>query len=188
MFKTPQRRALLRVEMFNKHTWLQDETHFQVKMDKTHYFRSTFGSWDVEKVHIVVARTTCTNLKGWKTDGRGPFLDVEMWEKCTALWREVGNQNAENTTCWDHFCWLKCRKVRATVARSTFTTFGWTIEKVHSVGKMHILRPLLVVEMSTKCMPLRHEAHMEVKMLKTPHVGTTFAGWNVEKCTLLRCV
>jgi len=34
--------------------------------------------------------------------------------------------------------------------------------------------PLLEVEMSKKCTPLRREAHRQVKMLKTPHVWTTF--------------
>ena len=34
--------------------------------------------------------------------------------------------------------------------------------------------PLLEVEMSKKCTPLWRAAHFEVKMLKTPHVRTTF--------------
>ena len=34
------------------------EAHFQVKMYKTPHVRSTFGSWDVEKAHAVVARST----------------------------------------------------------------------------------------------------------------------------------
>ena len=40
--------------------------------------------------------------------------------------------------------------------------------------KHTILRPRLEVEMSKKCTPLRREAHHQVKMLKTPHVWTTF--------------
>ena len=39
-------------------TRLWRETHFEVKMYKTHHARTTFGSWDVEKVHAVVARST----------------------------------------------------------------------------------------------------------------------------------
>ena len=34
------------------------EAHFEVKMYKTHQLRTTFGSWDVENVHAVVARST----------------------------------------------------------------------------------------------------------------------------------
>ena len=49
---------LLEVEMSKKCTPLWREAHFQVKMSKTHQVRTTFGSWDVEKVHAVVARST----------------------------------------------------------------------------------------------------------------------------------
>ena len=49
---------LLEVEMSKKCTPLWREAHFQVKMYKAHHSRSTFGSWDVEKVHAVVARST----------------------------------------------------------------------------------------------------------------------------------
>ena len=48
---------LARWEM-KKCTPLWREAHFQVKMYKTHQGRTTFGSWDVEKVHAVVARST----------------------------------------------------------------------------------------------------------------------------------
>ena len=39
------------------------EAHFEVKMCKTHQVRTTFGSWDVEKVHAVVARSTFPSQK-----------------------------------------------------------------------------------------------------------------------------
>ena len=35
--------------------------------------------------------------------------------------------------------------------------------------------------MSKKCTPLWREAHVEVKMYKTPHVRATFGGSDVEK-------
>ena len=50
--------ALLEVEMSKKCTPLWREAHFEVKMYKAHYSRTTFGSWDVEKVHAVAARST----------------------------------------------------------------------------------------------------------------------------------
>jgi hypothetical protein len=34
------------------------EAHFEVKMYKAHHARTTFGSWDVQKVRAVVARST----------------------------------------------------------------------------------------------------------------------------------
>ena len=41
--------------------------------------------------------------------------------------------------------------------------------------------PLLEVEMSKKCTPLWREAHLEVKMLKTLGVRTTFGSSELEK-------
>ena len=85
---------LLEVEMSKKCTPLWREAHFQVKMYKTHQCRTTFGSWDVEKVHAVVARST------------------------------FPSQNVKNTRGSDHFWRFRCRKsvekVHAVVARSTF--------------------------------------------------------------------
>ena len=49
---------LLEGEMSKKCTLLWREAHFEVKMYKTHHGRTTFGRWDVEKVHAVVARST----------------------------------------------------------------------------------------------------------------------------------
>ena len=66
--------------MSKKCTPLWREAHFQVKMYKTHQVRTTFGSWDVEKVHAVVARST------------------------------FPSQNVQNTPALDHFLKLRCRK------------------------------------------------------------------------------
>ena len=71
---------LLEVEMLEKCTPLWREAHFKVKMYKTHHARTTFGSWDVEKVRAVVARST------------------------------FRSQNVQNTPCSDHFWKLRCQK------------------------------------------------------------------------------
>ena len=73
------RSQLARWDM-KKCTPLWREAHFQVKMDKTLEDWTTFGSWDVEKVHAVVARST------------------------------FPSQNVQNTPCSDHFWKLRCRK------------------------------------------------------------------------------
>ena len=109
------RSQLARWEMKNC-TPLWREAHLQVKMYKTHHCRTTFGSWDVEKV----ARSTfpSQNVQNtpfsdhfWKLRCRksarrcgakhiskskctkhtilGPLLEVEMLKKCTPLWREA---------------------------------------------------------------------------------------------------
>ena len=73
------RSQLARWEMKNC-TPLWREAHLQVKMYKTPGSRSTFGSWDVEKVHAVVVRST------------------------------FRSQNVKNTPGADHFWQLRCRK------------------------------------------------------------------------------
>ena len=78
--KTDGLRPLLEVEMSKKCTPLWREAHFEVKMYKTQHARTTFGSWDVEKVHAVVARST------------------------------FRSQNVQSTTCSDHFWKLRCWK------------------------------------------------------------------------------
>ena len=83
------------------------------------------------------------------------------------------SQNVQSTPFSDHFWRFRCRK------------------SARRCGAKHISKskctkhtrsgPLLVVEMLKKCTPLWREAHLEVKMLKTPGVRTTFGGSDVEK-------
>ena len=54
---------LLEVEMLKKCTPLCCEAHSQIKMYKALHVRTTFGSWDAEKVHAVVARSTFSSQK-----------------------------------------------------------------------------------------------------------------------------
>ena len=61
--KTCGLRPLLEVEMSQKCTPLWREAHFQVKSVKNWWVQTTFGSWDVEKVHAVVARSTFPSQK-----------------------------------------------------------------------------------------------------------------------------
>ena len=68
---------LLEVEMSQKCTLLWREAHFQVKMYKAHHVQRIFGSWEVEKVHAVVAPST------------------------------FPSQNVQSTTCMDHFWKLR---------------------------------------------------------------------------------
>ena len=165
--------ALLEVEMSKKSTRLWREAHFEVKMLKTPGVRTTFGSWDVEKVHAVVARSTfISKSKCTKHTMVGPLLEVEMSKKCTPLWREA------------HF---QVKRYKTPQRRSTFGS--WDVEKVHAFVARSTFpsqnvqntrgSPLLEVQMSKKCTRLWREAHFEVKMLKTPGVRTTFGGPDV---------
>ena len=70
---------LLEVQMSKKCTPLWREAHFEVNMYKTPHVRATFWSSDVEKVHAVVARSTCRS------------------------------ENVQSTTCSRHFWRFRCR-------------------------------------------------------------------------------
>ena len=70
--------GLLAVAMSKKCTPFWREEHPEVKMYKTHQVRTTFGSWDVEKAHAVVARSTCRSQKCKKLRGHRALLDVQM--------------------------------------------------------------------------------------------------------------
>ena len=66
--------------MSKKCTPLWCEVHFEIKIYKTLGVRTTAGSWDVEKVHAVLARN---------------------------IFR---SENVQNTTCSRHFWRFRCRE------------------------------------------------------------------------------
>ena len=115
---------------------------------ETPHLRTTFGSWDVKKVHAAVARSTFTKSKCTRYTRFGPLLKVAMSKKCTPLWREahLPSQNVQDTPGSDHFWKLRCRKsARRCGAKhetkskmykthQVRTTFGsWDVEKVYAV-------------------------------------------------------
>ena len=63
---------------------------------------------------------------------------------------------------------MRDEKLHAIVARSTFAS------QECQRSKHTILRPLLEVEMSKRCTPLWHEAHLQVKSVKRSSSRTTF--------------
>ena len=138
------------------------------------------GQMRDEKLHAVVARSTCPSENVQNTPGADHFwqlLEVEMSKKCTPLWREA------------HF------EVKMYKTHHSRTTFGSSdVEKVHAVVvrstffqvKMY-KTPLLDVEMSKKCTPLWREAHLEVKSATNSEARSTFGRSDVVRkglCTL----
>ena len=73
-------------------TPLRCETDLEVKMPKTLHAGSTFGSWAVEKLHAIVAQSRFRSQTDKSTSGFRALSEVEMWKKCTPLWREAGFQ------------------------------------------------------------------------------------------------
>ena len=121
---------LLLVDMSKKCTPLWREAHFQVKMYKTHQLRTTFGSWDVEEVHAVVARSTFRSQNVQNTTCSRHFWRFRSQKKCTPLWREA------------HFevKMLKALGVRTTFGGSDVASlrFGSVHYTIHSTTLQYI--------------------------------------------------
>ena len=108
----------------------KDMSKSKFKHTHTQHFLTKFGSWHVEKVHTIVARSPCPN------------------------------QNVQNAPFSDNFWKLTCRGAKQ-ISKSTHT-------------KHTMFGPRMEVDKSKKCTALRREAHVQVNMLKTFHVQTTF--------------
>ena len=126
VLKTGGLGPLLEVAMSKKCTPLWREAHFQVKMYKTHQVRTTFGSYDVEKVHAVVARSTFPSQNAQNT----PFSE-HFWKlRCRKSARRCGAKHILKSKVLKtdglgpllelRMCRKSVEKVHAVVARSTF--------------------------------------------------------------------
>ena len=76
-------------------TLLWREAHFEVKMYKTHRVRTNFGSWDVEKVHAVVARSTFPSQNVQKTPASDHFWKLRCWKSA----RRCGAKHISKSKC-----------------------------------------------------------------------------------------
>ena len=140
------RSQLARGEMKNC-TPLWHEAHFQVKMYKTHQRRTTFGSWDVEKVHAVVARSTFRSQNVQNTPASDHFWKL----RCRKSARRCGAKHISKSKCTKHTSFgplllvemsKKCTplwreahfEVKMYKTHHARTTFGGSdVEKVHAV-------------------------------------------------------
>ena len=199
------RTQLARWEM-KKCTPLWREAHFQVKMYKTHHSRTTFGSWDVEKVHAVVARSTFPSQNVQNTPFSDHFWKLRCWKSA----RRCGAKHICKSKCTKHTrsgpllevemlkkctpLWreahLQVKMYKTHQVRTTFVRCDcW--KSARRCGAKHIskskvlktdgLGPLFEVQMSKKCTPLWREAHFEVKSVKNWRSRTTFWSSDVEK-------
>ena len=139
--------TLLEVEMLKKCTPLWREAHFQVKMYKTHQLRTTFGSWDVEKVHAVVARSTFPSQNVQNTPASDHFWKL----RCRKSARRCGAKHISKSKCTKHIMlgpllevemskkctplWREAHfQVKMYKTHHARTTFGGSdVEKVHAV-------------------------------------------------------
>ena len=116
----------------------------------------------MEKVHAVVARSTFGSQKWQNTRGLGRLLEVEMWKKCTPLWREAH---------------LEVKMYKTPQVRATFGSAH--VEKVYAVVAPHFWK------LHKKCTPLWREAHFEenVKITtRSGHFWTVRCGKSARRC------
>ena len=74
------------------------EAHFEVKSVKNWRSRTTFGSWDVKKVHAVVARSTFRSQNVQST----PLSD-HFWKlRCRKSARRCGAKHISKSKCTNH--------------------------------------------------------------------------------------
>ena len=155
------RSQLARWDM-KKCTPLWREAHFQVKMDKTLEERTTFGSWDVEKVQAVVARSTF-----WSQNVQSTPWSDHFWKlRCRKSARRCGAKHISKSKCTKHTIlgpllevpmskkctplWREAHfQVKSVKNWRSRTTFGGSdVEKVHAVVARSTFR-------SQKCKKLR---------------------------------
>ena len=79
-------------------TPLWHEAHFEVKMYKAHHSRTIFGSWDVEKVHAVVARSTFRSQNVQNTPGPDHFWKFRCWKRAC----RCGAKHISKSKCKKH--------------------------------------------------------------------------------------
>ena len=155
------------------------KAHFQIKMYKTHQVRTTFGSWDAEKVHAVVARSTFPSQNVQNTSASEHFWKL----RCRKSTRRCGAKHISKSKCTKHqhrttFGSCDVEKVHAVVAWSTFPSQNvqntsasdhfWKLRCRKSgrhCGRKHVSKskctkhqgfgPLLEVQMSKKCTSVR---------------------------------
>ena len=79
-------------------TPLWREAHFEVKSVKNWRSRTTFGSWDVKKVHAVVARSTFRSQNVQNTPGPDHFWQL----RCRKSARRCGAKHISKSKCTKH--------------------------------------------------------------------------------------
>ena len=129
--------------MSKKCTPLWREAHFKVKMYEAPQCRTTFGSCDVEKVHAVVARSTCRS-QNVKTPGVRTILDVQVSKKCTQFWGEAHFEvkMLKKTRGSDHFLEVQMTTLHYITLHSTtlhyITLHSTTLQlQLHNYTPLH---------------------------------------------------
>ena len=197
------RSQLARWEM-NNCTPLWREAHFQVKMYKAHHSRTSFGSWDVEKVHAVVARSTFPSQRVQNTPGADHFWKLRCWKSA----RRCGAKHISKSKCTKHTTFgpllevemsQKCTplwreahfQVKMYKTPDSDHFWSWDVEEVHAVVARSTFlsqnvqnTPFSDHFWKLRCRKIarRCGAKNICESKCTKHqIRTTFGSWDVEK-------
>ena len=144
-------------------TPLWREAHFEVKSVKNWRSRTTFGSWDVKKVHAVVARSTFPSQNVQNTRGSDHFWKL----RCRKSARRCGAKHISKSKCTKH---TRSGPLLEVVMSKKCTPLWREAHFQVKMYKTHHSRTTFggsdVEKVSKKCTPLWREAHFEVKSVK----------------------
>ena len=144
-------------------TPLWREEDFKVKMHKTHHGRTTFGSWDVEKVHVVVARSTFPSQNVQNTS-----VSDHFWKsRCRKSARRCGAKHISKTKCTKHTILGRLLEVEMSKkCTPLWREAHFQVKSVKNWRSRTTFGGSDVEKVSKKCTPLWREAHFEVKSVK----------------------
>ena len=109
--------ALFEVDMSKNCTPLWREAHFQVKMYKTPQLRTTFRSYNVEKLHAAVARSTFPTQNVKKLTVSDHFLKFRSWK----IARRCGEKHISKSKCTKYLCFAAFFQVQ--MSQKCFAAF-----------------------------------------------------------------
>ena len=91
---------LFAVPMSKNCTPLWREAHFEVKIVKNWRSRSTFWSWDVQKLHAAVARS-----RFWSQNRKKLTVSEQFWKfRCRKIARRSGEKHIRKSKCTKYLC------------------------------------------------------------------------------------
>ena len=91
---------LFEVAMLKNCTPLWREAYFEVKMYKTRQLRTTFRSYDVQKLHAAVARSTF-----WSQNRKKLTVSEHFWKfRCPKIVCRCGEKHIRKSKCTKYLC------------------------------------------------------------------------------------
>ena len=158
-------------------TPLWHEAHFQVKMHKTPQVRTTFGSYDVAKVHAIVARSTFPSQNVQNTRGSDHFWKLRCWKSA----HRCGAKHISKSKCTKHFSFGPLLEVKM-LKKCTplWREADFQVKSVKNWRSRTTFGGSDVEKVSKKCMPLWGK-HISKSKVKKTEGFEPFLTWRCRK-------